>query len=182
MKTKSASQPKRSVAHTDFFHLPAPTADGEFRALYSQRGLAGLDFPGRGTSPLSADKSSVPRAVKRWHQATTRALAAALAGRSPAALPPLDFSHGTAFQQKVWRALMKIRAGRTQSYGEIAAEIGRPNAVRAVGGACGANPWPVLIPCHRVLAANRKLGGFSGGLDWKIKLLAREGVAVDRAV
>lgn len=77
---------------------------------------------------------------------------------------------------------MKIRAGRTQSYGEIAAEIGRPNAVRAVGGACGANPWPVLIPCHRVLAANRKLGGFSGGLDWKIKLLAREGVAVDRAV
>jgi O-6-methylguanine DNA methyltransferase len=52
--------------------------------------------------------------------------------------------------------------------------IGKPKAVRAVGGACGANPIPVLVPCHRVLAANGKLGGFSGGLDWKRALLARE--------
>ena len=57
----------------------------------------------------------------------------------------------------------------------MARAIGRPKATRAVGQACGANPIPVLIPCHRVLAANRKLGGFSGGLDWKEKLLAIEG-------
>lgn len=72
--------------------------------------------------------------------------------------------------------MKKIKPGNTRSYGEIARSIGKPKAVRAVGGACGANPIPVLIPCHRVLAANRKIGGFSGGLEWKEKLLTREGV------
>ncbi len=72
--------------------------------------------------------------------------------------------------------MLKIKFGRTQSYGEIATAIGNPNAVRAVGGACGANPIPVIVPCHRVLAAHQKLGGFSSGLEWKKKLLAREGV------
>jgi O-6-methylguanine DNA methyltransferase len=93
-------------------------------------------------------------------------------------LPPLDVSSGTVFQQRVWSALRKIRCGQTRSYGDIARVIGKPKAVRAVGGACGANPIPVFVPCHRVLAANRKLGGFSGGLNWKRTLLAREGVAV----
>ena len=83
---------------------------------------------------------------------------------------------GTEFQKSVWNALRKISPGKTKSYGEIAKAIGKPKAVRAVGGACGANPVPVLVPCHRVLAANKKLGGFSGGLDWKRKLLAREDV------
>ena len=66
--------------------------------------------------------------------------------------------------------------GKTKSYGEIAQAIGKPKAVRAVGSACGANPIPVLVPCHRVLAANHKLGGFSGGLTRKRSLLAREGI------
>jgi O-6-methylguanine DNA methyltransferase len=88
----------------------------------------------------------------------------------------LDLSSGTKFQQHVWNALRRIATGRTKSYAQVAALIDRPKAVRAVGGACGANPVPVLIPCHRVLAANQGLGGFSGGLDWKRKLLAREGV------
>ena len=77
--------------------------------------------------------------------------------------------------------MLKISTGKTKSYGEIASAIGKPKAVRAVGGACGANPVPVLVPCHRVLAANKKLGGFSGGLDWKRSLLAREGVKTDLA-
>jgi O-6-methylguanine DNA methyltransferase len=68
-----------------------------------------------------------------------------------------------------------IPFGKTLSYQEIALSIGNPKACRAVGGACGANPIPLLIPCHRVLAAHKHLGGFSGGLDWKIKLLTREG-------
>ena len=66
-----------------------------------------------------------------------------------------------------------------KSYGQVAQGIGRPGAVRAVGQACGANPIPVMIPCHRVLAAGGKLGGFSSGLDWKRKLLAREGAIPD---
>ena len=72
--------------------------------------------------------------------------------------------------------MQKISLGKTKSYGEIASAIGNPKAVRAVGGACGANPVPVLVPCHRVLAANKKLGGFGGGLDWKRSLLKREGI------
>jgi O-6-methylguanine DNA methyltransferase len=78
--------------------------------------------------------------------------------------------------KKASGAMRKISLGKTKSYGEIASAIGKPKAVRAVGGACGANPVPVLVPCHRVLAANKKLGGFSGGLDWKRKLLKLEGV------
>jgi O-6-methylguanine DNA methyltransferase len=87
----------------------------------------------------------------------------------------LDLSAGTPFQQSVWRALEKIPFGQTRSYGEIASAIGNAKGVRAVGGACGANPIPVLVPCHRVLAANGKLGGFAGGLAWKRTLLEREG-------
>ena len=74
--------------------------------------------------------------------------------------------------------MLKLGPGETKSYGEIAEAIGKPKAVRAVGGACGANPIPVLVPCHRVLAANRKIGGFSGGLEWKRRLLEREGVKI----
>jgi O-6-methylguanine DNA methyltransferase len=101
-----------------------------------------------------------------------------LTGRAVKTLPPPDLSGGTPFQQNVWRALQKIPRGKTRSYGEIARQIGKPKAVRAVGGACGANPIPIFIPCHRVLAANKKLGGYSGGLNWKRKLLAREGIAL----
>jgi O-6-methylguanine DNA methyltransferase len=82
---------------------------------------------------------------------------------------------GTAFQQSVWKAMAKIPAGRTMSYGGLAARIGKPKASRAVGAACGANPVPYLVPCHRVVAANGGLGGFSGGLDVKQKLLKAEG-------
>lgn len=74
--------------------------------------------------------------------------------------------------------MLGIPRGETKSYGEIAMELHRPLASRAVGGACGANPIPVLVPCHRVLAANGRLGGFSGGLEWKRRLLAIEGIAV----
>ena len=120
----------------------------------------------------------VPAKIRTWHRTTETALKNILAGRKPKNLPPLDLA-GTEFQKSVWNALRKISFGKTKSYGEIARAIGRPKAVRAVGGACGANPVPVLVPCHRVLAANKKLGGFSGGLDWKRKLLAREGIVCD---
>ena len=102
---------------------------------------------------------------------------AILAGCEPKKFPPLDMT-GTDFQKSVWHALRQISLGKTKGYGEIATAIGKPKAVRAVGGACGANPVPVLVPCHRVLAANKKLGGFGGGLDWKRRLLARENVEI----
>jgi O-6-methylguanine DNA methyltransferase len=158
--------------------LSIATNAGQFVARYSENGLAELDFPPVGTPRCGVRTSQrdVPAKVRNWHQATAAALKNILAGRSPKKFPPLDLSNGTPFQRKVWTALRKIRRGQTKSYGEIARAIGRLKAVRAVGGACGANPIPVLVPCHRVLAANKKLGGFSGGLNWKRKLLTREGV------
>lgn len=86
---------------------------------------------------------------------------------------PLDV-RGTAFQQAVWRELSRIPPGETLSYAALAARAGNPNAVRAVGSACGANPVAVLIPCHRALRADGSLGGYAWGLPIKRKLLTRE--------
>ena len=83
---------------------------------------------------------------------------------------PLDLI-GTAFQQQVWTELGRVPYGETRTYGDVASAIGRPSAVRAVGAANGANPIPILLPCHRIIGANRKLTGFRGGLDMKRRLL-----------
>jgi methylated-DNA-[protein]-cysteine S-methyltransferase len=82
---------------------------------------------------------------------------------------------GTSFQLKVWNELLKIPAGNTTTYGEIAETIGSPGAARAVGTACGANPIPLFVPCHRVIGANGNLCGFGGGgINVKRKLLSME--------
>lgn len=83
---------------------------------------------------------------------------------------------GTHFQCEVWKALFGIPYGETRTYGEIARAVGRPGAARAVGAAAGRNPLPVIVPCHRLIAAGGALGGFSGGLELKRKLLALEGI------
>jgi methylated-DNA-[protein]-cysteine S-methyltransferase len=81
---------------------------------------------------------------------------------------------GTAFQKKVWDALLKIPYGETSSYGKLAENIGKPGAARAVGMANNRNPIPVIIPCHRVIGADGSLTGYGGGLPMKVKLLALE--------
>lgn len=86
---------------------------------------------------------------------------------------PFDL-HGTPFQRKVWEALCSIPYGKTAAYSDVAMRIGKPEAVRAVGGAIGANPLPIIIPCHRVIGKNGKLTGYSGGLDVKEKVLSLE--------
>jgi methylated-DNA-[protein]-cysteine S-methyltransferase len=86
---------------------------------------------------------------------------------------PLD-PRGTPFQRQVWAAVARIPYGATRAYGEIAAAIGKPAAVRAVGLANGANPLPIVIPCHRVIGANGSLTGYGGGLEAKRRLLALE--------
>lgn len=105
-----------------------------------------------------------------------RFVRAVLAGRA-AACPPLS-DQGTPFMRRVRCALRKVKRGRTCSYAGLAAAAGSPAAARAAGQACASNPLPLFIPCHRVLAAGGKLGGFSGGLAWKQELLRREGVVL----
>jgi O-6-methylguanine DNA methyltransferase len=154
--------------------FPIPTPYGDFIAVYSEKGLAGLYFPERQNEVLSHPERKVSAKIRDWHRATLTAVKKIFAGQK-AKLPPLDLE-GTEFQKSVWHHLLKIKPGSTKSYGEVAQAVGRPRAVRAVGSACGSNPIPLLIPCHRVLAANKKIGGFGSGLDWKKRLLAVEGI------
>lgn len=104
------------------------------------------------------------------------------AGRRAAFTLPLAFE-GTGFQRAVWTALLTIPFGETRSYGEIARQIGRPGASRAVGAANGRNPISIIAPCHRVIGANGKLTGFAGGLEAKAWLLEMErgGVTAEAA-
>lgn len=97
------------------------------------------------------------------------------AGRRREFSVPLDM-RGTEFQKNVWEALRRIPFGETRTYGELAAQLGRPSATRAVGAANGRNPISIIVPCHRVIGHSGKLTGFAGGLDVKARLLELEGV------
>ena len=116
--------------------------------------------PGREPAPMAAAK---------------RQLAEYFAGRRRAFDLPLEVA-GTPFQCDVWWALADIPYGETASYAELAAMVGRPTAFRAVGQANGANPIPIVLPCHRVVATGGRIGGYGGGLPVTRRLLAREGV------
>ena len=97
-----------------------------------------------------------------------------LADRQPMPTLPLDMRCGTPFQHQVWKSLCGIPFGSTRSYLQVAQAIGKPKSSRAVGQACGKNLIPILIPCHRVVSAGGRLGGFSGGLHIKRALLEIE--------
>ncbi|MCK4863256.1 MAG: methylated-DNA--[protein]-cysteine S-methyltransferase [Dehalococcoidales bacterium] len=92
----------------------------------------------------------------------------------------LDFTLATPFQREVWQAARLIPYGETRSYSWIAGQIGKPKAARAAGQALGRNPFPVIVPCHRVLMADGGLGGFSGGIQIKKCLLSLEGVTAEQ--
>jgi methylated-DNA-[protein]-cysteine S-methyltransferase len=112
----------------------------------------------------------------RGRNAIAESIAEYFAGRLDAIDNISVLTGGTDFQREVWSALRRIPCGATWSYGELAARIGRPAAVRAVGLANGSNPIPVVVPCHRVIGANGTLTGYGGGLARKRWLLAHEGV------
>jgi methylated-DNA-[protein]-cysteine S-methyltransferase len=89
----------------------------------------------------------------------------------------LDPSIGTGFQRRVWTLVRAIPRGETRTYGQVARDAGSPGAARAVGQAMARNPWPILVPCHRVVGSNGELTGFGGGLEMKREMLALEGGA-----
>jgi AraC family transcriptional regulator of adaptative response/methylated-DNA-[protein]-cysteine methyltransferase len=100
-----------------------------------------------------------------------------LEGRQKKLDVPVDL-HGTPFQRQVWNELRRIPYGQTRTYRDIAVAVGKPNAARAVGQACGCNPVALIIPCHRVVASGGGLGGFGWGLDRKRFLLERESASM----
>lgn len=135
--------------------------------------LVGLWFAGQRHQP---DPSTWPMAVD--HPVMQQAMAQLIeyfAGRRRVFELPLDLGTGTGFQQAVWRSLVQIPYGATRSYGALSSAIGKPAAVRAVGGAVGRNPLSIIVPCHRVLGASGALTGYAGGLTRKSALLQLEG-------
>lgn len=156
-----------------------PTAVGHFGAVVTPAGLARLTFP---DEPFALCQEW----IRRWEPGAQ--VTDAGPGLAPVATQlaayfdrqlqafdlPLDM-RGTPFQREVWQALTAIPFGATCSYRQIAERIGRPRAVRAVGAANGANPVPVIVPCHRVIGSNGTLTGYAGGLALKQRLLELEG-------
>ncbi len=145
---------------------------GELTLVASDNGLAAIlwenDKPDR--VRLGALEEDDDHPILRE---TERQIGAYFAGTLQAFDLPLDFQ-GTDFQKSVWQALLTIPFGETRSYGEIARQIGRPGASRAVGAANGRNPISIVAPCHRVIGSNGALTGFAGGLEAKQLLLGIE--------
>lgn len=158
------------------------TAIGPCGVAWGERGLVGLQLPG-GEGDVAA---TLGRLARRHPQAVEGdpppAVAAAIArmialldGQADD-LRDIDIAATPAFERAVYDAARAISPGETATYGEIAARIGEPGAARAVGAALGANPWPIVVPCHRVLGAGGKVGGFSapGGVQSKMRMLTIE--------
>jgi len=140
-------------------------------------GLAGREGMLRGVdlTPRPEDyPSPTPEARRVLHPVVTQLEEYFSGGRRAFDLE-LDWDQGTEFQREVWRELLRIPYGETRSYGEVASRMGRPGAMRAVGGANHANPVPIVIPCHRVVQSDGSLGGFGGGIELKRRLLEHEG-------
>ncbi|MFZ5729909.1 MAG: methylated-DNA--[protein]-cysteine S-methyltransferase [Pseudomonadota bacterium] len=162
-----------------------PTPLGEARVVFDRDGvLCAFDWTShearmrrllrRHHGPAQPETAAAPPAVRQ-------AVADYFDGQVEALARLAWRTNGTAFQQAVWRALCEIPAGRTESYGQLAARIGAPKAVRAVGLANGANPIGLVVPCHRVIGADGSLTGYGGGMERKRWLLAHEGVALRQA-
>lgn len=140
----------------------------------SDNHLVGVWFDGQRHQP---DTSTWPFAASDHpvlQQARTQ-LTEYFAGHRTSFELPLELGTGTGFQQDVWRALLKVPRGATRSYGALSVDIGKPTAVRAVGGAIGRNPLSIVVPCHRVIGSEGALTGYAGGLARKTALLQLEG-------
>ena len=160
--------------HKRHVYKRVPSPVGRLTLVATDDGLSAIlwenDPPSRVRLNIDREEAGHPVLVE-----TERQLGEYFAGRRKRFALTLDVS-GTAFQRKVWNALLTIPFGETRSYREIAEQVGNPRAVRAVGAANGRNPVSIVAPCHRVIGSTGALTGFAGGLDVKARLLALEGV------
>lgn len=155
---------------------------GEILATRTDQGLNFVSFPkSKWEKFLSALKKEENVTLVQDNQKFSKLrenLKAYFSGKKVQFKEKFDLAGGTNFQKKVWTAMQKIPFGQTRSYGWLAKQVGGKNKARAVGGACGSNPLPILIPCHRVIREDGGLGGYGGGLNLKKKLLQIEGANV----
>jgi methylated-DNA-[protein]-cysteine S-methyltransferase len=164
------------VVHTAEFDSPI----GTLRCASTELGLAHVELPrasGRGFAGWLLRHAPGARVEEAWapNREAIAQIVDYLEGKRRRFELALDL-RATPFQRCVYEALVRIPYGETRTYGEVAREVGAPRAVRAVGSANGANPIPLVVPCHRVVASGNRLGGFGGGLRLKRWLLAHEHV------
>ncbi|MFZ9623065.1 MAG: methylated-DNA--[protein]-cysteine S-methyltransferase [Ilumatobacteraceae bacterium] len=163
-------------------HRSLRTPVGVLRVTACERGVVAIDRVARATTSkqshasratsATVDASKLVRA-QRHADVAVRQLREYFAGTRTRFSVPLHME-GTAFQKRAWRTMRKIPHGSTMSYAQQARAMGAPKAVRAVGSANGANPIPIIVPCHRVIASDGSLGGYALGLAMKRRLLALE--------
>lgn len=142
------------------------SSDKGLQGVYQKKQAAPLLKPGQETSPAAQILAQAKKELQEY-----------FAGQRKNFDVPLDVQ-GTEFQKKVWQQLSEIPYGKTFSYSDIANKMKKPKAMRAVGSANGKNPVWIIIPCHRVIAANGTLGGYAGGLPMKKKLLELESLPI----
>ena len=145
---------------------------GKLTLVASKNGLVAIDVRNNAKQVVTAKDASAQSILLK----TKKQLEQYFAGKRTSFDVALDLV-GTEFQVKAWRALCRIPFGKTISYGQQASNIKKPKAFRAVGSANGKNPIPIIVPCHRVVASDGSLGGYSLGLKMKKQLLALEGVS-----
>jgi len=153
-----------------------PTSLGIFTLVIDEVGLCALSFP-NDTLPAAVSATQGDIAAHPLLNEAGRQLLAYLNGTLQQFDLPLSIQ-GTNFQKQVWEQLRAIPYGQTQTYGELAEQIGGRHKARAVGGAAHTNPLAIVIPCHRLIGANGSLTGFGGGLTMKQALLEREGCTI----
>ena len=153
------------------------TDAGWMAVMTSERGLVRVTLPrpsaDEATKALGERANQATHSDERFADLVYR-LQGYFRGENPSFTETLDLSGSTPFQHAVWEGARRIPYGETRSYGELAEEIGRPGAGRAVGQAMSRNPVAIVIPCHRVVASGGKLGGFGNRLDLKWSLLSLE--------
>ncbi|SLM47107.1 Methylated-DNA-[protein]-cysteine S-methyltransferase [Nitrospira japonica] len=150
----------------------------------SAKGICAISLPKktRQEAERSIRKGAGPMTIGRATGGLQRAreqLQLYLSGRRRTFTLPMDVRLGTRFQQRVWRVLRRLPYASLRSYRWVASRVGGPRYARAVGNAVGANPIPIIIPCHRIVAHDVSLGGFSGGLSMKQRLLTLEGTLAE---
>ncbi len=160
-----------------FGYAPTPFGLGLFTT--TARGLCGLAFctPGEGEAAYQDMHRRWPQAIWRRDDEAANQMAARVFGMAQTAEPTPLVLMGPPFHVQVWKALLRIPAGHTASYGQVASWAGNPTGARAAGAAIGANPISFVIPCHRAIAKDGRLTGYHWGLDRKVAMLGQEAVS-----
>lgn len=162
----------------ELFYTVFETSSGWIAVMSSEDGLRRTTLPAPSREEAVSRLGTTNGAVfspQRFAELERRYIAY-FNGEKVSFSDSLDFEGATAFQRLVWKSAREIPSGETQSYTWLAGRTGKPAAARAVGQALGKNPLPIIVPCHRILAADGSLGGFSGGIEQKKRLLELEGV------